>query len=1263
VLHFTALQCTALLCTVAFNKSFLNLLCSALHCTALLRSQVPTPRNVPASASSNKLSAEMAELHRLVTALLIRVVNQMVEHYTQSQTQRQGGSAGTSLRPMLFSEDTVGNLVTPLPGLLSSCNVNVQTAAKHLLSEVLSSGIIGRKDTALSSSKAGRGTTEKLSETNLDYSLSLPSLFSLRMLSSSTITCNSISPSSTSVTESHWIHVILKALLKGLKHILSYLKVTQLLSIKYNTTRAMITLLGDVDSVFEVVLKAVYGQFNSEISVVNADSSKEIVQQQQVHQQRKNVMFKRVDEVCRAMLALNRNSETGLSLALKGSLSLAGQVEGLGSCRALLDSSCQDIREDLILSGNGGKGRGGRGEVESGVNRGSSGGQSGIDDEVVILSTVTASSRKRSIENAMDSSTTTNGVRVGARDGGRMETWEALAWGSKQGQAQQGQGQGPQGQYGQGRAPQSADSSSRPSVKGKDLVVTTSSSSLYPTATYSKHVQDQRAYEQQQPLMRQRELQNQQERYLQYQQQEKLQADQHRQEKEKKLNSQLQAEQRQRQGMAQFLNISPNSNTVQGTGNRAQSHWGVAGNTGSNSTKNANGWAGYWTQMEKEEEVQESFNKKRKGNVRDILDKRDSEASNGFYQGFSGDNALGGYGNHNRGKGRDTGVSDFWTEQREQEWVEGGQWGKREKINGGEQGRTGSGSGSGTGYVGYSGHGWNTQMQELKEKKLAARLLHQTAAGLPETTATSGVAGESARRRVKASEGGGRGGHDRFHCEGTESTVYDPNGLDEGFDPQYLRGLSGVEGEASTVQVRAVSGVFDVDQFIATAVSKKKKGGQDASLAVLDTDGKVVVDREKEKKQMENKKIHDGLLQRLRAAAEYRENSSTQLSAKAISESLESVSIDSLLGQVLRFNLSQLSALAHTSNPQNPGPGSSKDSEELIQVPYRFLHEEQYIEYFHPLLIEEVKASLETNILGDGQNHGNRRGGRSDKNFTVHCLKVMSVAERAQRGSVSVGTGVSGSGDLLSPSGDDKKKKRAPPLLEIRVAKASYRDAEAHMYPKDSSDAASNTTSNGGKAPKVASEAPKYPSSSSFSVSSVSSAYMDFQKDDLVLILKKKSFVPIGNSLSLYLSLSLIFFISASISIFHFYLQPPVQLFSALTTPLFLLCRISDAYSVKDLLLLPHTLAVVIAVPRSKKNEASSNNNHNNNNNNSSGGGDHLTLLSLSVTAVQEDSVFLCVSVMSLSTFARSAPLLPSFSFFFHCCAHSSMGHFSSPTN
>ena len=77
---------------------------------------------------------------------------------------------------------------------------------------------------------------------------------------------------------------------------------------------------------------------------------------------------------------------------------------------------------------------------------------------------------------------------------------------------------------------------------------------------------------------------------------------------------------------------------------------------------------------------------------------------------------------------------------------------------------------------------------------------------------------------------------------------------------------------------------------------------------------------------------------------------------------------------------------------------------------------------------------------------------------------------------------------------------------------------------------------------------------------------------------------------------------------------------------------------VKDLLLLPHTLAVVIAVPKSKKNESYNNNNKNNNNkegNKDENSADHITLLALSTTIVHEDSIFMCVPVMSLSTFTR----------------------------
>lgn len=76
---------------------------------------------------------------------------------------------------------------------------------------------------------------------------------------------------------------------------------------------------------------------------------------------------------------------------------------------------------------------------------------------------------------------------------------------------------------------------------------------------------------------------------------------------------------------------------------------------------------------------------------------------------------------------------------------------------------------------------------------------------------------------------------------------------------------------------------------------------------------------------------------------------------------------------------------------------------------------------------------------------------------------------------------------------------------------------------------------------------------------------------------------------------------------------------------------------VKDLLLLPHTLAVVIAVPKSKKNESYNNNKIDNykEGNKDENSADHITLLALSTTVVHEDSIFMCVPVMSLSTFTR----------------------------
>jgi hypothetical protein len=109
------------------------------------------------------------------------------------------------------------------------------------------------------------------------------------------------------------------------------------------------------------------------------------------------------------------------------------------------------------------------------------------------------------------------------------------------------------------------------------------------------------------------------------------------------------------------------------------------------------------------------------------------------------------------------------------------------------------------------------------------------------------------------------------------------------YDPQLLKGLSGIEGDTSVVDFKPLKGVFDVQLFIETSASNRKsKENVDSNIE----DGDRGSDAKKQKE------IHDGLLQRLRSAAGYRESSLLKTSVLAISDSLEGVSVDSLLSQV-----------------------------------------------------------------------------------------------------------------------------------------------------------------------------------------------------------------------------------------------------------------------------------------------------------------------------------------------------------------------------
>ena len=781
-------------------------------------------------------------------------------------------------------------------------------------------------------------------------------------------------------------------------------------------------------------------------------------------------------------------------------------------------------------------------------------------DNRIVNTSINSAPSNRDNKSNIDYDSSRNSANANANPKKEVANWEKLARGD-------GVGLGPKNHAGE------MDNKMSTAPQTHKSIISTSSSVLYPSVSNSTHVQNQRTYDLEQPVNRQRDLMLKEEKFRQYQQQERLQLLESKKEKDRKIEDKINAENRQRSNMTQYLNTSGgkssdvfggnmraltsnnnnnnNNSNNKYTSSNQNSHNTSNNNSNNNSNQNSNqsGWSGFWGQLENDEITHENYNKKRKINVRDILDKKDNEAitsyNNNYYNNYANDN-NGGYGNNQRSLGRDTtssSSSDFWTDEREQEWMEG----KKEKVKFDHNSLTCSKSG----YVGYTGNGWNTQMQELKEKKMAARLHHQSVSTsavsgkipnpVKSPTSNSGVS--DARVPGKLHDSGYTEKHElstNYNYEEFGSKVCDPTGLDEGFHPKYLEGLSGVEGDSGGKVVGTVRGVFDVDQFIAAAETKKKKKEREKEKenreidTSIKSDGKSQKEKDREKKILAEKKMHENLLQRLRAAAQY---STTQLSAKAISESLESVSIDSLLSQVLRFNLSDLSD--SKVDPRSVPTGSG-GSEILPEVPYRFLHEDQYIEFFHPLLIEEVKAALENSIISDAQNNGNgdrngnrngrerdnRDRGRNDKNktLTVHALKILSVSERLQKGE----------GEIIIPFGNDenKKKKKSLQLLEIRIGKASYKEIDAHLNLKDTT-ASQNSNHENDDDYRHSSSSSSSSSSTSFSATSISGSYLDLQKDDLVLILKKKSSIPPGIDFFLfpfrYLSFLVIFFIYSTL--------------------------------------------------------------------------------------------------------------------------------------
>lgn len=108
----------------------------------------------------------------------------------------------------------------------------------------------------------------------------------------------------------------------------------------------------------------------------------------------------------------------------------------------------------------------------------------------------------------------------------------------------------------------------------------------------------------------------------------------------------------------------------------------------------------------------------------------------------------------------------------------------------------------------------------------------------------------------------------------------------------------------------------------------------------------------------------------------------------SIAQSLAEISIDPLIRKLLRFNFAEL------CNDSRSNKVSDKPA--LKEVPVRFLHEEDYISSFQPLLLEEVKSALISQINGERSEDSTRAG--STGSGVGAAVKVKCVLRNARVG-------------------------------------------------------------------------------------------------------------------------------------------------------------------------------------------------------------------------------------------------------------------------
>ena len=115
-----------------------------------------------------------------------------------------------------------------------------------------------------------------------------------------------------------------------------------------------------------------------------------------------------------------------------------------------------------------------------------------------------------------------------------------------------------------------------------------------------------------------------------------------------------------------------------------------------------------------------------------------------------------------------------------------------------------------------------------------------------------------------------------------------------------------------------------------------------------------------------------------------------------IAESMAEISIDPLIRKLLKCDLIEICADARGN-----GASGAKETQAFEEVPVRFLHEEHYIDSFQPLLLEEVKAALASQLNGERaddtrSSRGNSGGSYSDLPTAVPVRCVLRNARVGQ---------------------------------------------------------------------------------------------------------------------------------------------------------------------------------------------------------------------------------------------------------------------------